>query len=511
MQELTFPVNVKAPASCLYAALFHRANTLLLESADPGSLQHKQSLIGIDAALKCTVRERTVTVSALTDNGAALLEMLTARFKGAERSGRTLKVTFPEPQTGLNERERLLSPHPVDVLSALQAGVRPLTHLFMAGNISFDFITAFEKVEGFEALPDTGEPLLNLLVFETALTLDHQKGESYLSVADFTPANTFLGSLVTRAQLLRESCEKLSAEPDMTAVQPADLSAVRRSVSDADFENLVRALREHILAGDVFQVVPARTFSAPCPDPLLAYRILSAANPSPYMFFFEGEKHCLFGTSPEFALRYEAPSRQVFISPIAGTRPRALRSDGTVDHVIDSRVELELRTNQKELSEHIMLVDLARNDLARIALPGTTEVARLLYVAHYQHVMHLVTDVKATLRPDLDALHAYLSVMNMGTLSGAPKLKAHELIYRYEGKRRGAYGGTMVRLMADGSLDSCIVIRSAEVKEGTAYVSAGCGVTLNSVPADEAQETFFKARAVLNALVLAAEHTATEQ
>lgn len=221
------------------------------------------------------------------------------------------------------------------------------------------------------------------------------------------------------------------------------------------------------------------------------------------MYFIHDENFTLFGASPEYAVRYEAHNRQVSISPIAGTRARGLNADGTVNRELDSRIELELRTDRKEVAEHLMLVDLARNDIARISKPGTRYVDNMLHVDKYQSVMHLVSDVHGTLRDDLDGLHAYLACMNMGTLSGAPKIKAHELIYRYEGKKRGSYGGTVCILSNDGSLDSCIAIRSAFVKNDKAYVQAGCGVVFDSDISAECLETVNKAKSVLTAITMA--------
>ena len=231
------------------------------------------------------------------------------------------------------------------------------------------------------------------------------------------------------------------------------------------------------------------------------------------MFFMQDNDFTLFGASPESSLKYDAVSRQIEIYPIAGTRPRGRRADGSLDRDLDSRIELEMRTDHKELSEHLMLVDLARNDLARICTPGSRYVADLTKVDRYSFVMHLVSRVVGELRQDLDVLHAYRACMNMGTLSGAPKVRAMQLIAAAEGKRRGSYGGagghfTAPRgavgyFTAHGDLDTCIVIRSAYVQEGIATVQAGAGIVLDSVPQSEADETRNKARAVLRAIAQA--------
>lgn len=221
------------------------------------------------------------------------------------------------------------------------------------------------------------------------------------------------------------------------------------------------------------------------------------------MFFMQDNEFALFGASPESALKYDATNRQIEIYPIAGTRPRGRRANGELDRDLDSRIELEMRTDHKELAEHLMLVDLARNDLARICEPGSRYVADLTKVDRYSFVMHLVSRVVGTLRQDLDVLHAYQACMNMGTLSGAPKVRAMQLIAGSEAVRRGSYGGAVGYFTAHGDLDTCIVIRSAYVEDGVATVQAGAGVVLDSIPQAEADETRNKARAVLRAIATA--------
>jgi anthranilate synthase component 1 len=232
---------------------------------------------------------------------------------------------------------------------------------------------------------------------------------------------------------------------------------------------------------------------------MAAYRRLRALNPSPYMFYVNATKGVLFGASPETAVKVDGSPRRVHVKPIAGTRPRGLRRDGSVDEDLDGRLEAELRLDQKEVAEHMMLVDLARNDVARVSEPGTRRVDRLLEVERYSHVMHLVSHVSGILKGDLDALHAYVATMNMGTLVGAPKVKAAELLRHFEATRRGPYGGAVGYLTADGRMDTAIVIRAAAVQDGTAYIRAGAGVVHDSDPRAEAEETRRKAGAVLDA------------
>ena len=218
------------------------------------------------------------------------------------------------------------------------------------------------------------------------------------------------------------------------------------------------------------------------------------------MFFMQGENFTLFGASPESALKYSEHDRQLEIYPIAGSRPRGFDEYGNIDLELDSRLELELRLDKKELAEHLMLVDLARNDVARVSQSGTRKVVELMQIDRYSQIMHLVSRVVGKLRTDLDALHAYQACMNMGTLTGAPKIKAMQLIYQFEQQKRHSYGGAVGYLTSEGNLDTCIVIRSAFVQNGVAYVQAGCGEVLDSDPQLEADETRHKARAVLKAI-----------
>jgi anthranilate synthase component 1 len=282
-----------------------------------------------------------------------------------------------------------------------------------------------------------------------------------------------------------------------------DLLKVNVDISNEQFCDSVDYLRQKIIEGDIFQVVPSRSYSVPCPDPLTAYDHLKHTNPSPYMFYLSDEDFELFGASPESSLKYVASTNQVEVYPIAGTRFRGFNEDGSINPDLDSRIELELRGDEKEKAEHLMLVDLARNDVARISKPGTRQTCKLLNVDRYSHVMHLVSTVVGQLDEKLDALHAYQACMNMGTLTGAPKVRATELIRQTEGKRRGSYGGAVGYINGKGDMDTCIVIRSAFVKNDVAHVQAGAGVVFDSIPQAEADETKAKAHAVVRAILQA--------
>jgi anthranilate synthase component 1 len=271
-------------------------------------------------------------------------------------------------------------------------------------------------------------------------------------------------------------------------------------LTDPDFEELVSRLKQHIIAGDVFQIVASRTFTLPCANPLAAYGRLRSANPSPYLFYVRGDRATVFGASPETAVKVHGSPRRVTIRPIAGTAARGRTRSGSIEPDLDARREAALRLDEKETAEHMMLVDLARNDVARVSRPGSRQVSRLLTVDRYAHVMHLVSEVEGELAAGYDALHAYTAALNMGTLVGAPKIRAAQLLREVELSRRGPYGGAVGYLANDGTMDTAIVIRAAVVEDGTARVRAGAGIVYDSLPASEALETRRKAEAVLRAI-----------
>ncbi|NIH15862.1 anthranilate synthase component 1 [Serratia symbiotica] len=498
------------PTTVFHQLCGARPATLLLESAEVTSKKNLQSLLVIDSALRITAQGRTVTVQALTANGAALLPLLDEALPSevhihACPNGHAL--TFPQIDTVQDEDARLRSLSVFDALRTLLTLVdSPADEreaVMLAGLFSYDLVSGFEDLP--ELRQDQRCPDFCFYLVETLLVLDHQHTSAHLQASVFTTDHT-------EAQRLQQRLEQFQAQltraPQPIPHQRLENIQLGCNQTDEEYCALVSGLQKAIRQGEIFQVVPSRRFSLPCPAPLAAYKTLKDNNPSPYMFFMQDDEFTLFGASPESALKYSASTRQLEIYPIAGTRPRGYRADGSLDLDLDSRIELEMRTDDKELAEHLMLVDLARNDMARICQVGSRYVADLTKVDRYSFVMHLVSRVVGTLRTDLDVLHAYQACMNMGTLSGAPKVRAMQLIAASEGSRRGSYGGAVGYFTATGDLDTCIVIRSAYVEDGIATVQAGAGIVLASVPQAEADETRNKARAVLRAIASA--HNARE-
>ena len=492
---------------------------VLLESADITTKASRTTVAVLEASARLTCWGGTVMAEALdavdgggpgADGLAALarLEAGLAEHVTDRRPGR-LTLTLPticEDDPSIEERERLTALSTIEPLRLLARAEVDHPHLPLeAGAFAFDYLSTFESLpevaQGTNTCPD-------YLFYDARIILvvDHPTQEATLVGASVDAADLErrMEALVAAIDRIEDPADSADAAIEAPAGGPDSpvLHAVP-TVSDADFEAVVEEMRGYIADGDVYQVVPSRGFTIDCPDALAAYHVLRHANPSPYMFYLASPDFELFGASPESALLYSVRSGRVAIRPIAGTRPRGLHSDGSVDHERDTRLELELRTDAKEVAEHVMLVDLARNDVARVSRPGTRSVQDLLRVDRYSRVMHLVSEVSGELAEDLDALDAFRASMTMGTLTGAPKLRAAELIRQAEGVRRGSYGGSVGYIRGDGELDTCIVIRSGFVSAGTALVQAGAGVVAASSPAAEAAETVHKARAVLEAVAAA--------
>ncbi|MDO6706554.1 anthranilate synthase component 1 [Photobacterium sp. 1_MG-2023] len=505
LDVLSLDVPYVADPTELYSAICgERPHNLLLESAEIDSKEDLKSLMLIDAAVRIVCRGREVHLEALTENGVNVLEAVKANVAGnigITADDSTVILTFETHGRAIDEDSRLRQSSPFDALRLIQQIFHQPSQareaLFLGGLFAYDLVASFEPlptVEEGNRCPD-----YLFYVAETLLIVDHQRRKGTLQATLFGGEHftTSYFELSRRLQHIKEQCLEPVALP---AAQQLERCEPEVSISDEDFCQTVEQLKEFVVRGDVFQVVPSRHFRLPCPSPLNAYKALKIGNPSPYMFYLQDADFTLFGASPESALKYCTQSNQVEIYPIAGTRPRGKRADGSIDLDLDGRIELELRCDKKENAEHMMLVDLARNDVARISQPGTRYVADLLQVDRYSHVMHLVSRVVGQLRDDLDALHAYQACMNMGTLTGAPKIRAMQLIRDVEQQRRGSYGGAVGYLTGHGDMDTCIVIRSAYVEDGIASVQAGAGVVYDSVPQAEADETRGKAQAVITAI-----------
>lgn len=494
-------------------------NTVLLESADIASKQHLTTIAVLAASAQITCTGDTVTLKALdTTDGPQALKAVAQELSSAvtRQDDSELVLHLPSvAEDSAEEHARLRERSTMEPLRILTDQVVAHPHLpLVAGAVAFDYLGTYESLP---SVADGANTCPDYLFFNARIILvvDHPTGSCQLVGASLDAAQlsaqmdaleAAINELPAQAASAPEAqVEPAQATPAASAPAQAaeDTITAYPTMSDADFCELVAKMQQHIAIGDAYQVVPSRGFVIDCPQPLQTYRYLHDADPSPYMFYIATDDFELFGASPESSLLHSAKTGQVAIRPIAGTRPRGFAPDGGIDHELDIRLELELRSDAKEVAEHVMLVDLARNDVARISAPGTRKVTQLLRVDRYSRVMHLVSEVTGQLASDLHPLDAFRASMTMGTLTGAPKLRAAELIRQYEGTRRGSYGGAVGYLRGDGELDTCIVIRSAFARGGKAIVQAGAGVVSDSVPQREADETAHKASNVLRAIAAA--------
>lgn len=367
----------------------------------------------------------------------------------------------------------------------------------------------YDCVRELEALPepppdDLGLPDLALLLTRTFVVFDHllQRAFVFTNVATPSDPSRAYDDAVDRCEEVIERLAAPLAAPSFDLTMP-DAVDFGSPVADELYESWVERAKEYIYAGDIFQVVPSRRFEAPLGGSAFsAYRVLRTINPSPYMYFLRFAEESgapsfeIAGSSPEPLVRVTGDT--VISRPIAGTRPR-----GTTDEE-DSALERELLASDKERAEHVMLVDLARNDVGRVARYGSVNVDELMVVERYSHVMHLVSNVSGTLREGCTAFDALTASFPAGTVSGAPKVRAMEIIDELETTRRGPYAGVVGYFDFSGNLDTCITIRTIVATGGRAYVQAGAGIVADSDPTEEADETRRKAEALLRAAAGAA-------
>ena len=368
------------------------------------------------------------------------------------------------------------------------------------GYIGYDAVLQFEPRVPLAAAPGIDAPDILFMITDTIIVFDRVRHTMKVV------ANAFIDDgddpeAAYRAAVHRidELCRQLATPVPWDLFDAAyDLPEIptRSNVERAVFEDGVRRAKEYIRAGDIIQVVLSQRFETEFGgDPLDVYRALRSINPSPYMFCLEFDALQLVGASPEVHVKCEAS--HVGIRPIAGTRPRSS------DLAEDARLEAELLADPKERAEHVMLVDLARNDIGRVCTYGTVRVPELMFIERYSHVMHIVTDVVGELAEGQDAYQLMRATFPAGTVSGAPKIRAMEIIAEVEPTRRGPYSGAVSYFGFTGNLDSCIAIRTVALDGGMAYVQAGAGIVADSDPAFEYEETRNKARGMLSALALA--------
>jgi anthranilate synthase component 1 len=457
----------------------NRPGTALLESAEQGKRWARYSFVGVRSAGVLTERDGI------------------AEWLGDPLPGLTDDLPVDPLDAVRTLARRLRSPR--------TPGLPPLTG-GLVGYLGYDVVRRLERLPE-TSTDDLGMPELAMMLVTDLAVLDHTDG-TVLLIANAVRGAGQRGEesgavgyddAVTRLDAMAADLTK-AVPAGVAVLEPAAAPAVQSNMAPGVYEDGVERIREHIRAGDAFQVVLAQRFEVPTDvDGLDLYRVLRATNPSPYMYLlrFAGREtpFDVVGSSPEALVTVTGTS--AVVHPPAGTRPRGATEEE------DVRLAEDLLADPKERAEHVMLVDLARNDLGRVCVPGTVEVPDFMRVEHYSHVMHLVSTVAGTVAGEHDALDVFDATFPAGTVSGAPKPRAMEIIETLEPTRRALYAGTVGYVDASGDMDMAIAIRTAVLHQGRAYVQAGAGIVADSDAATEEAETRHKARAVLSAIATA--------
>jgi anthranilate synthase component 1 len=469
----TLTADLETPVSAFLRAAWGSPECFLLESVENGEQIGRYTFIGLNPYKRIVSRGRAIAI--------------TEGKKTVQMEGDVFAVL----------REALGGHTPARV-----PGLPPFT----AGAVGF---LSYDVVRQIEKLPDANPDELHvpdacLLFFDEVLAFDHVRKEIHLVVtADVTlhsPAEGYADAVKRLAKLEKRLAQPLPRLPKDAAKGKLKITHRTRK---KDYLAAVETIREYIRAGDVFQTVLSQRLDVePGVDPFAVYRALRIVNPSPYMFFLRATPDAagkrsggtleVAGSSPEMLVRVQ--QGKVEYRPIAGTRKRS------ADEAKDQALADEMLADAKERSEHVMLVDLGRNDVGRVSEFGSVKVDRLMFVERYSHVMHLVSKIEGKLRPELTAVDALRACFPAGTLSGAPKVRAMEIIEELEPARRGIYGGCILYADFSGNLDSCITIRSMVAQDGVGHIQAGAGIVADSVAESEYQECLNKAQAVLRAI-----------
>jgi anthranilate synthase component 1 len=462
--------DLETPVSALLKLADGRPNSFLLESVEGGRSRGRYSLIGLkpDVIWRCRGDKAEINRD--------------ARFQPDRFAA--------EPNGALASLRALIAESRIE----LPQGLPPMASgLF--GYMSYDTVRLVEK------LPDLKPENLNLpdsiFLRPTVMAIFDSVEDMITVVTPIWPAAA--GNARAAYNQAMERLSDIVHDLDRALPQQRsnngvllDLPEPLSNMAPEAFRAMVDRAKEYILAGDIFQVVLSQRFSLPFQLPPLAlYRSLRRLNPSPFLFYLDFGGFSVIGSSPEILVRLRDDT--VTIRPIAGTRPRGKTPDE------DRTLAADLLADQKELAEHLMLLDLGRNDVGRVAKVGSVRVTERMKIENYSHVMHIVSNVEGTIDPKHDAMDALMAGFPAGTVSGAPKVRAMEIIEELEPEKRGIYGGAVGYFAANGSMDTCIALRTTVVKDGVMYVQAGAGIVADSVPESEHQECQHKARALVRA------------
>jgi anthranilate synthase component 1 len=462
--------DLLTPVSAFLAVAEGEADSILLESVERGEQIGRYTFLGARPYMKIQARGPEISIS-----------------RGRSQQRRRANI--------FSVVKELLREH----RSATIPGLPPFTG-GAVGYFAYDVVRQLENI-GEHAKDDLKVPDCALMFFDRLLAFDHLRHQIHIiataDVSSESPKKAYDRALADIGRLERKLASKLPASHwQFTSSKALRKLKVHALTTQREYEKKVQQAKEYIAAGDVFQVVLSQRLDfVPQVEAFDLYRALRTVNPSPYLYFLKfGDTHVL-GSSPEMLVR--VTGQKLEYHPIAGTHPRGR------DEAEDLRLEQQLTNDEKERAEHVMLVDLGRNDLGRVSEYGSVKVRDLMYVERYSHVMHMVSALEGKLREGLDALDAFAACFPAGTLSGAPKVRAMQIIEELEPVRRGVYGGSVLYADFAGNLDSCITIRTMFLKGKQAYLQAGGGIVADSEPSKEFQETLNKAQAVIKAVEMA--------
>src|SRR6266849_4696555 len=462
--------DLLTPVSAFLAIAANQTHAFLLESVERGEQIGRYTFLGARPYMQVQARGEDV--------------LLQRGKRREQRKGNVFQIV----------KEQLREHRP-----AVVPGLPPFT-AGAVGYFAYDIVRQLENI-GVHAKDDLAQPDCALMFFDRLLVFDHLRHQIHIiataEVSRESPRRAYDCALADIAILEKKLASGLRPTHWQShSRQSKPKLKVHAGTSRQGFMQAVQRAKEYIAAGDIFQVVLSQRLDfAPQVTPFAVYRALRTVNPSPYMYFLRmGDMHVL-GSSPEMLVR--VTGRRLEYRPIAGTHRRGR------DETEDLRLEQQMLHDEKERAEHVMLVDLGRNDLGRVSEYGSVKVRELMYVERYSHVMHLVSALEGKLRQELDALDAFAACFPAGTLSGAPKVRAMQIIEELEPTRRGVYGGSVLYADFAGNLDSCIAIRTMLMQGKRAYLQAGAGIVADSDPAREFEECMNKAQAVLRAVELA--------
>ncbi len=487
----TILADSRTPIEVLRTLKAASPSCFILESLENSVRRGRYTFLGFDPRLEITARAGTVTV---TRHGVARPARVASEAPAADEAGAAPGPASPEtpaPETFENANPALrIRAILAENASPRIEGMPPFAGGLM-GYFGYDSIRYSEPALKLEAADDEGFNDIDLVLFDKIVAFDHLR-QTVTLIAHAATAN--LEDTYPAALAELDRMQKLVLHGAPAPAAPLKLAGEFEQLHSAErYADMVETARRHIYEGDIFQVVLANRFSAPAEGSLLdAYRLLRSRNPSPYMFYMSSPNLEIAGSSPETLVKLTGSAARTY--PLAGTRPRG--ATGAEDRAL----EAELLADPKELAEHSMLVDLGRNDLGRVCSFGTVEVEEYMKIVRYSHVMHIASAVRGEIRPDADALDAIAAVLPAGTLSGAPKIRACEIIDKLEGNRRGIYGGAIGYLDFTGNMDTAIAIRMAYMANGRVGVRAGAGIVADSVPGREYEECRNKAAAVIAAV-----------